>query len=92
MIDERDAFLIRTQGSRTTKVKGGKWKIVKLKCFFGHEYQGQVRKIRFNGHDMDGDELWYKSVDDFNPLSCIVCGMKTYEIAGLKKERRRVKI
>ena len=63
---------------RTTKCRQiAPWRDTRLKCGIGHEYRGQVRTVEFNGHDMDGDELWHGGQPDYNPRTCIVCGLLT---------------
>jgi hypothetical protein len=50
----------------------------RLVCALGHRYPGIVRVVQDQGHDSDGDPFWYPPRDDYNPSTCVVCGLKTW--------------
>lgn len=53
---------------------------VRLRCGIGHVYLGRVRVVRVQGHDVDGEAFWYPPSNEYDPDSCVVCGLKTWAI------------
>jgi hypothetical protein len=56
------------------------WRDARLRCGIGHTYGGRVRVVEDQGHDMDGETLWYPPRNDYDPDRCIVCGLKTWTV------------
>jgi hypothetical protein len=38
-----------------------------------------VRLVQRQGYDMDGEGFLYPPSDDFDPPTCVVCGLKTWK-------------
>ena len=54
------------------------WRDAQLKCGIGHTYPGRVHLVEYQGHSQDGDAFWYPASNDYDPRTCIVCGLKTW--------------
>jgi hypothetical protein len=54
------------------------WQASRLKCALGHRYAGRVRRVREEGHDMDGEAFLKPASDEYDPATCVVCGLMTW--------------
>jgi hypothetical protein len=54
------------------------WCPTRLRCSIGHEYRGRVRTVRHRAFDMDGEPLWQDPTPQYEPDTCVVCGLKTW--------------
>lgn len=54
------------------------WRGAKLVCGIGHTYAGKVRVVERQGQDMDGDRFWHPPFSEYEPDTCVVCGLKTW--------------
>lgn len=55
------------------------WEEARLECGIGHRYRGQVRSVQHKGYDMDGQGFLYPPSPDFDPKTCVVCGLMTWK-------------
>lgn len=57
------------------------WRDARLRCALGHEYRGRVRVVQRQAHDMDGEPLWSSPAHEYDPATCVVCGLRTWSEA-----------
>jgi hypothetical protein len=57
------------------------WRDVRLRCAIGHRYPGRMRTVRQwsrLGFHADSEVGWGEPTEDFDPKTCVVCGLITY--------------
>lgn len=54
------------------------WRETKLKCGIGHVVSGRVRVVQRLERDPEGFEVWREPTHEYDPDTCVVCGLKIF--------------
>jgi hypothetical protein len=51
------------------------WREARLRCGIGHVQRGRVRMVQDTGYNSDGEAFLYPPAHDYDPKTCVVCGL-----------------
>jgi hypothetical protein len=57
------------------------WLDARLVCGIGHTQAGRVRTVQYLQADMDGHLSFRDPTREYDPDTCVVCGLKILSIA-----------